>query len=92
MNWISKVALVLLILNGFQNVILAYLLREIASKMGKKANYFTRMLSDQLFLYQKYKNNYDDKITSNRKLLRYSIVTSILQVIFFILLILSFSL
>ncbi len=90
MNWISKIALILLILNGLQNVILAYFLRDIASKMGKKPNYFTRMLSDQFFLYREYKNNYKDEVKNNRKLLHYSIVTSILQIIFFILLVLSF--
>ena len=89
MSLFSKLILFILILNGIQNIILAYVLRSIASKMGKEPNYFTRMLSDQIFLYKELKLEKNIITKGNQRLLYYSTVTAILQMVLGIIFIVS---
>ena len=75
------ILLIILILNGIQGIILAYILKNITSKFGKGPDYFTRMLSDLIFIKQMLK---DDKISLTKKeyrIYRYAIYITIFQFI-----------
>ena len=91
MSGLSKLILLFLILNGIQNIILAYRLRWIASRFGQPPNYFMRMTSDQIFLYKKIYKELDKEVLSYKGILRYTFVTTALQVILVIILILTLS-
>ena len=89
MSVIANIYLVLWILNGIQNIIIAQLLRKKASSFGKKPNYFIRMLADQIFLFKKLRNNKNSFSSNDINLLYYSKYTSVFGIIIFILFIYS---
>ncbi len=89
MSIIVKVYLILLIINVIQNIIIAQFLRRKAFGLGKKPDYFMRMLGDQIFLFRELRRNNKLFSSTEIKILHYSKYTSIFGIIIFILLIYS---
>jgi len=89
MSIITIIYLILWILNGIQNIIIAQYIRKKALSFGKKPNYFTRMLADQIFLFKELQNDKRSFSSNEIKLLYYSKYTSIFGVIIFLMLIYS---
>ncbi len=89
MSTIVTIFLILWILNGIQNIIIAQFLRKKASSLGKKPDYFIRMLADQIFLFKELKKERNLFSSNDIDLLNYSKYTSIFGIIIFILLIFS---
>ncbi len=83
MSFLSKILMLLVVLNGIQLLIVGGLLKHIASKMGKEVNIFTR--DSQKFLL----DNKERLSVEDAKLLRYSIIINVLEAVFFISLIIS---
>ena len=77
------------ILNVIQNIIIAQFIRKKASNLGKKQDYFMRMLADQIFLFKELKKDNKSFSSKDVNLLYYSKYTSIFGVIIFIMLIYS---
>ncbi len=92
MGLAAKLILGLFIINGIQNFFLSMIIRDIVSKLGKKADYYTRMFSDQVFLYNIIKNEKKRVSDKNIKLFWYSVIAYSLQIILFVLFIMSISL
>jgi|GEM_PF-3467568 len=91
MGWFSKLLVILIIINGIQNMIIGYVIRGIVSDLGKEANYVSKKMSDQIFLYKKIKSENNEVDKKSKKLLYYSFFASFLQVFLFLLLIISLS-
>jgi hypothetical protein len=84
MSIFSKIHLLIIILNGIHNGILAWILRGIVKKMGHPMNLFTRSLSDQIFLHRQIKSENEEAL-QHIKFLRYSVIVQVTEYILFIL-------
>lgn len=91
MSTFSKILLLIIILNGIHNGILAWILRGIVKKMGHPMNLFTRSLSDQIFLHRQIKSK-NTQALRHRKFLRYSVIVQVTEYILFIIFIITLTL
>lgn len=84
MWWVSKVLLIFTILIGFQNVILAWSIRNILAKHYKVGYFNSGKLIDIIFLLRKHKK---EKILlkKEKQILDYSLISYLLFILIFIL-------